>query len=237
MEQVVGRPAIVSGHSSGGLLALWIAAERRDLVSGLLLEDPPLFSSELPRLPRTTGGQLTTLADQYVKAGKPGNDFQRYFLEHGRYFELFGPLEKPIANNAVDWVDDHPGEPLHLFYLPPAVNIFFQGLVNYDPEFGSAWNREEGGWYSGFDTEAALRAVTVPTTLIHTNYFEHNSGTAYNDRGVLMAAMESKDARHALSLLPKDTRFVQVQSGHLVHFEKPQDFIDAVQALSSRVGR
>ncbi|MEO3793393.1 alpha/beta hydrolase [Nonomuraea sp. B10E15] len=235
MEEAVGEPAIVSGHSSGGLLALWITAQRRELVSGLVLEDPPLFSSEMPRLPRTTGGLLTALADQYLKAGKPRNDFQRYFLEHGSYFEFFGSLEGSIKSYALNWIDDNPRDPLQIFYLPPLVSVFFQGLVSYDPEFGAAWTREEGGWFSGFDTEAALRAVNVPTTLIHTNYFESKDGTAYNDKGILMAAMDAKDVDRALGLLPKGTKLVQVQSGHLVHFEKPRDFIDSVQALSSRV--
>lgn len=176
------------------------------------------------------------LAEEYLNAGEPGGDFQRYFVEHGSYFEFFGPLAGPIGDYSLSWIDDHPGEPLRIFFLPPLVNVFFQGLVNYDPSFGAAWVRADGGWYSGFDTEAALRDVDVPTTLVHTNYFESRDGTAYDDDGILMAAMDSDDVDRALELLPEDTELVQLQSGHLVHFEKPQEFVNVIHALASRIG-
>src|SRR5699024_5653975 len=44
----IGEPAVVSGNSSGGLLAIQIANEAPDLVRSLILEDPPLFSSLYP---------------------------------------------------------------------------------------------------------------------------------------------------------------------------------------------
>jgi pimeloyl-ACP methyl ester carboxylesterase len=42
-EQVVGEPAVLVGHSLGGVIAAHLAAVRPDLVRGALLEDPPLF--------------------------------------------------------------------------------------------------------------------------------------------------------------------------------------------------
>jgi pimeloyl-ACP methyl ester carboxylesterase len=50
LESVVEEPAIVSGNSSGGLIALWLAANRPSLVKGIIMEDPPLFSAEWPRI-------------------------------------------------------------------------------------------------------------------------------------------------------------------------------------------
>lgn len=234
VDQVSDEPALLSGHSSGGLLALHIAATRPDLVAGLLLEDPPLFSSEPDRIAGTLGGVLPRLATAYLSEGEPGGDFQRYYLEHADYFALFGPLSGWLTDRSVAWVDRHPGEPLRLAYLPPLVTVFFLGMVNYDPAFGEAWGRPDG-WYAGFDTEAALRAIDVPTTLLHTDYFEHRDGTAYAD-GILMAAMDGDDVARALDLLPDDTRLVRVQSGHLVHFEKPEAYLDAAHELASRIG-
>lgn len=49
-EQVAGRPAIVIGHSLGGVTALGLAQSRPDLVVGLALEDPPMG------VPRTLEG-------------------------------------------------------------------------------------------------------------------------------------------------------------------------------------
>ncbi len=49
LEQVVQRPAIISGNSSGGIIALWCAAHLPEFVSAIVLEDAPVFSVEMPR--------------------------------------------------------------------------------------------------------------------------------------------------------------------------------------------
>ena len=47
-RRVVGRPALVSGLSSGGVLAAWLSAYAKPgQLIGAHYEDPPLFSSEL----------------------------------------------------------------------------------------------------------------------------------------------------------------------------------------------
>src|SRR6202522_3942697 len=48
LDVVVGRPAVVSGLSSGGVLSAWLSAYARPgQVRGAVYEDPPLFASEL----------------------------------------------------------------------------------------------------------------------------------------------------------------------------------------------
>lgn len=46
IENVIGRPCVVSGHSSGGILATALAAYHKDLVRGLIIEDAPFFCVE-----------------------------------------------------------------------------------------------------------------------------------------------------------------------------------------------
>ncbi|HEY5320800.1 MAG TPA: alpha/beta hydrolase [Galbitalea sp.] len=47
LDVVVGRPAFVSGLSSGGVLATWLAAYAKPgQVLGVIIEDAPLFASE-----------------------------------------------------------------------------------------------------------------------------------------------------------------------------------------------
>ena len=43
VERVAGRPAVLVGHSLGGVIAACVARSRPDLTRGVLLEDPPLF--------------------------------------------------------------------------------------------------------------------------------------------------------------------------------------------------
>jgi pimeloyl-ACP methyl ester carboxylesterase len=45
-EQLANGPCVIVGHSLGGATAAALAQQRRDLVSGIVLEDPPLFVGE-----------------------------------------------------------------------------------------------------------------------------------------------------------------------------------------------
>lgn len=47
IEQEIGAPVVVSGHSNGALLAAYMAAYGGRWVRGALLEDPPVFSTEV----------------------------------------------------------------------------------------------------------------------------------------------------------------------------------------------
>ena len=44
--QVIGRPAVVVGHSLGAIVAAALAQDRHPLVSAVFLEDPPLYVVE-----------------------------------------------------------------------------------------------------------------------------------------------------------------------------------------------
>lgn len=46
IQNVIGEAVLISGHSSGGLLATWIAANAPEEVKGLLIEDTPFFATE-----------------------------------------------------------------------------------------------------------------------------------------------------------------------------------------------
>ena len=47
---VIGRPVVLAGHSLGALVAAYTAAFAPDLVCGAMLEDPPFFSAQMPRM-------------------------------------------------------------------------------------------------------------------------------------------------------------------------------------------
>jgi hypothetical protein len=56
----VGRPAIVNGLSSGGVLAAWLSAHARPgQVIGALYEDPPLFGRAPSRPARWLRAAIT----------------------------------------------------------------------------------------------------------------------------------------------------------------------------------
>ena len=49
LRDVIGKPAIVYGHSLGSIIATGLAATEPDLVSKLILSDPPLIVWDAPR--------------------------------------------------------------------------------------------------------------------------------------------------------------------------------------------
>jgi pimeloyl-ACP methyl ester carboxylesterase len=48
LRAIAGRPAVLVGHSLGGVTAWWGAQHAPELVAAALLEDPPLFMGEPP---------------------------------------------------------------------------------------------------------------------------------------------------------------------------------------------
>ena len=46
LRETVGRPAVLVGHSLGGVVAWWMAQRHPDLVVAAFLEDPPLYMGE-----------------------------------------------------------------------------------------------------------------------------------------------------------------------------------------------
>ena len=89
-----GGPIVVGGHSMGSGTALAVAAQRPDLVSGLWLEDPPLFTSmaEAEHAPTVDSAvALTVLRDWFA-------DLQSI------------PLEQAVAGATADHPDWDPAE-------------------------------------------------------------------------------------------------------------------------------
>ena len=53
LKGAVGKPAIVAGNSSGGVLTSWLAANSPEWVKAIVLEDPPLFRCDWPNIKDT----------------------------------------------------------------------------------------------------------------------------------------------------------------------------------------
>ncbi len=224
IRDVVGGPVVVSGHSSGGLLAAWLAAYAPELIRGVVLEDPPLFTTQLPRAAKTWNHvDLATTAHAFLQSGE--TDFIAYNATRSRFFTFFGELRPTLTRDILAARAGHPNEPVMLFYMPPVMNELFRGLNHYDPLFGEAFYTDS--WDDGFDLEEALGRISAPAVLIHTNW-------SYDADGILMAAMDDADAARARSLL-RDVEFYRVDSGHGFHFEKPRDFAGILIDFAARL--
>ena len=224
IDTVIGEPAFVTGNSSGGLLTTWLAANRPDLVKAIVLEDPPLFSSEYAQIGKTIADKLFTASDNAVKdPGYEGN-FLDYWIKNGtEFFKTYtGPFSQQLIGFAVNsYRKANPGDPVEIAFLPVSVKEMLRGLNYYDPRFGAAFH--EGTWNEGFDHAEALQKIQCPTLLIQADFEIMEDGT-------LNGAMTQEQADRAVSLI-KDCQYVKVDAGHVTNLEAPDQFVQLTEGF------
>ena len=69
INEVIGEPTVVAGHSNGALTAAYIAAYGGENIAGAVLEDPPVFSTE---------GEGWELSFAYLDTYKNLHDYRQY---------------------------------------------------------------------------------------------------------------------------------------------------------------
>ncbi|HWQ75749.1 MAG TPA: alpha/beta hydrolase [Syntrophomonas sp.] len=236
IENVIKQPAVISGHSSGGLMAAWIAANKPDDVISLVIEDAPFFATEADRRENTyswVDGFKTI--HEYLSRREEGR-YINYYLEHCYMQNFWGKdgWEKFVLTPTNKYMTKHPSEKLRLWFLPPSMNkgvfdltrCIQDGTGEYDLRFGDAFYA--GAWFENFDQAETLGRVQCPSVLMHTE-------VKTDDRGILLGAMSSDDANRAHLLLRDNQLIDHIKSGHDIHDEKPDYFIKVMEDLLNRV--
>ncbi len=219
ISEVIGEPVRLSGHSSGALLSVWLAANAPELVHSVVLEDPPLFSTEPDRRESTFAWRDSFRNIHGFLNQDEETSYPRYYLDHTELRGMFGNSWNGISNYAKRYLDRNPDNRLRVFFLPPSINRAFALLDGpYDLRFGDTFY--DGSWFDGFDQAETLSRVEAPTVVIHASW-------QYSDQGVLLAAMDGDDAARAVELL-QNGRLVSIKSGHDVHTEKPDEFVQVL---------
>lgn len=228
MENVIGKRCIVSGHSSGGVMAAWIAANAPQDVSGLLLEDPPLFRVTPAEMQEGTGSFVWKDSFEPLHAflnQSEETDWQIYYLEHSYFVGMFGGLQGRIVKWAREYRADHPTDPLKIAYIP---HVWIRGLYyanDYDPLFGETFY--DGSWLMQVDQAAMLEGIQCRTVYL-------KAATMYGKDGVLYAANTDEDVVKVQSLI-EDCETITLQAQHDIHYDKPRDFISALELLSRKI--
>jgi pimeloyl-ACP methyl ester carboxylesterase len=227
ISQKIGEPVFITGNSSGGLLSVWLAANRPALIRAAMLEDPPLFSAEYPRIKQTVAYRAFRTSDSATRDHP--KDFLRYWIDGnaGFFTRNVGPGTPALLRASLSifrWT--HPeNQPAELGILPnETVRMLIRGLDLYDPRFGAAFY--DGSWNTGFDHAAALRRILCPTLLLQAN-------TAYLPDGALNGAMSREEGDRAAALL-RNGRFVHVGAGHVINIERPALFVSLAERFFLR---
>jgi pimeloyl-ACP methyl ester carboxylesterase len=220
LQEVVKTPAIISGNSSGGLLGLWLSANHPHLVRGLVLEDPPLFSADWPRIKNEFVYEILTKTSAYL-GKESGADYVGFFksiqrpLPDGRVKKLPAWLCSVLA-----WLilqQERRIAEFILALLPRTLRLLVNVLPTFDPDFSRAW--VDGRIYAGLNHEEALRKLQVPALLMHADWFRSSKG--------LVGAMDDNDVQHARQLAPH-MHYRRIFTQHVIHSASPEEFVNAL---------
>lgn len=221
IRQVIKEPVFVSGHSSGGLMTVWLAGKAPEWVRGIVIEDAPLFSTEEGEKEHTFAYResFCRIHDFLSQSEEP--DYLTYMLEHSCWGSLFGSGWPKILRSLQKFRARRPGEAPKVWWLPSSINRIWESISHpYDPRFGEAFYDQS--WFAGFDQAQTLAAIRCPAVFL-------KATTNWKD-GVLMAALSEEDTERVCALLP-GCRRIDVKSGHDIHDEHPKVFAGALQEL------
>ena len=185
----IGRPAIVAGNSSGGLIAAWLSAYTPPgLIRAAYYEDAPLFSAEI-RPPfgqgmSQTHGPMFQLINRYLGDQWSVGDW------HGLQ-QAFGRVLPPAVLRGLAQMSEGGSGGGNQSYVsgdePP------QTFKEYDPEWARAfWT---GTATASCDHARMLAAVKVP--VLFTHHFHHTDEAT----GRLQGALSDLQARHVRDLI------------------------------------
>ena len=205
IDLVIGRPAIVSGLSSGGVLAAWLSAYAKPgQIVAACYEDPPLFASEVR--PATGPGIRQSI----------GPMFHMWSTYLGDQWSIgaWDAMRAAAPEFLPQWMRGFPIEE------EPS-----QQLKEYDPEWGRAfWS---GGIGASCDHERMLRAVKVRNVLL-----THHLRVVDEQSGVLMGALADVQAARVQALLQEAGVEVTYRSfpaaGHSLHGTQPDVYVDTL---------
>lgn len=210
LDLVVGAPAVVAGHSSGGIVAAWLSAYAKPgQVLAACWEDAPLFSSETrPAVGHSIDQALgplfalwsTWLGDQWKVGAAEG-------MAAALPTEL--PPELLRSMGAIAGPPDPDAPP-----GPP------QSLREYDPEWGRAFT--SGTATASCDHATMLSHVKAPVLFTH-HYRELDTAS-----GRLLGAVSDEQVAAAGTLVGDAGHSFQVRSfpemPHSMHEHAPETY-------------
>jgi pimeloyl-ACP methyl ester carboxylesterase len=214
VDTVIGRPTIVSGLSSGGVLAAWLTAYAKPgQIVAACYEDPPLFASEVR--PATGPGIRQSIGPMF--------DLWRTYLGDQWSIGAWDAMLADAPGRLPEWMRGFP--------IPEEPS---QELKEYDPEWGRAfWT---GTVAASCDHERMLRDVKVRNVLLthHFRVVDENTGT-------LMGALADVQAARVRELLRGAGASVDYRSfptvAHSMHGTQPDLYVGTLLGWVETVDR
>jgi pimeloyl-ACP methyl ester carboxylesterase len=182
LEEVVGGPAVLVGHSLGGVVAAHLAGLRPDLVRGLFLEDPPLFLGLPGELESTPFGFIFPLMlAQSREMHDRGAPLEEYLeataavpsLTGTTMLEVLGPAGLRRSAEAARDLDPEAlaqatveGDGLAVLEPTRALSVPIH-LLRAEPDLVAAFRPQDEGPFLAANPHAVVELVPGASHLIH----------------------------------------------------------------------
>lgn len=226
IKDVVKEKVYLLGHSSGGLIAAYIASNT-ELCKYLILEDPPFFSSQGERRKSSFNYiDLSTVCHSF-RNQSGSKDFVLYYFSNQYAWNFFpeksrDKIKRKLIAMAAKYRKKYPDRNLKVMFWPKAALSGFQGMNKYDPMFGETFYNDS--FHCGIPHEDILRNIKCKTIFM-------KALTNISEDGILLAALSEEDLKR-VSELVADLQIVRFDCGHGIHIEKPSDFIECLIKLN-----
>ncbi|WP_431234358.1 alpha/beta fold hydrolase [Mycolicibacterium psychrotolerans] len=201
IDRVIARPVVVSGLSSGGVIAAWLSAYAAPgQIRAAVYEDAPLFASELNP---AVGPSIRQAA---------GPIFELFYKWLGAQWSIadVDGLRKAQKAELPGWTPADDGVP--------------QNLREYDPEWGHAFST--GTVAQNCDHETMLAHVKVP--VLFTHHFRMHDPATGNLLGAV-SDLQVQHAQRLVERAGNSFDYRSFpQMPHSMHGHEPQTYVDTV---------
>lgn len=215
----------ILGHSSGGLIAAYIAAHSNKC-NYLILEDAPLFSScGNERLNTFNYLDLSTVCNNFIKQ-KEEKDFITYYFINQYCWNFFPDdsrekIKSKLSLYAKRYRIKHPDKRLKVPFWPSKFLEVFKGMNDYDPYFGLSFYNDQ--FNEDIDYESLLSNIKCKTLFMKAN-------TIISKEGVIQGALTDEHLNKVKKLI-KNIEIVYFDCGHGIHAEKRKQFLNCLNKL------
>ena len=219
IENVIKDSVTVLGHSSGGLIASYVAANC-DKCSRLILEDPPFFSSLGERRYNTYNYKdLSSVCHSFISQNEEKDFVYYYFIN--QYCWNFFPedsrenIRNKLGEIALKYRKKYPDRNLKVTFWPKKFLEGFKGLNNYDPYFGETFYNDS--FNDNVDYKILLSKIKCETIFMKAN-------TTIGENGLIQGALTDEDLEQVNNLID-NMNIEYFDCGHGIHLEKSKQFI------------
>lgn len=231
LEKIVQRPAIIAGNSSGGIIALWCGAHVPEYVKGVILEDDPVFSAEMPRFKEK---------DRFVYNGLKRLVDNIGDIDNRNLADYFKGTEVPVSETRLrkmpDWFmnylrnrvrrfeQKYPDKPVEVGFSS-TLRLLMKSLSMFDPDFARAF--VDGRFYGDFSHEEALKKLRSPLLVLHADW------KRYPEYG-LVGAMDDEDAKRILEIVPH-VYYKRIKANHVIHVFEPEQYVEKLLRFAKKI--